>query len=225
MPALACGNCSACRTGATIQCSEYRLLGLDRDGAFAEAVVVPAAAVYRLPDHVSFAAGAYTEPVAAALGVLDADLPPRGHGLLFGDGRFVRLVEAILHLHGFRDVSRGGPSPTPSEFDFVIETGVSAQTMPAILDAVRPGGIVVLRSRPPEPVPLDVSRAIRKRVRFVAVNYGSFSHSLALVSDGRLPLQDILGDSWPLEAFETVFARARGTEERKLFFALAPTTG
>src|SRR5688572_25631829 len=60
-----------------------QMLGIDRDGVFADRVAVPETIVHRLPNSLSLKAGAYVEPIAAALAVARAPLPspdrdPRG---------------------------------------------------------------------------------------------------------------------------------------------------
>ncbi len=206
MPAIPCDDCPDAR------CPDYRLLGVALDGAFAERVRVPARAVHPLPAGLDWRAGAYAEPVAATLAILDAGLHPADRILVHGTGRFATLAATVLRLHGFPRVEAGdGDGP----FDAVVETSSTG----IALHAVRPGGTVVLKSRPPEPVALDLLTATRKALTLRAVNYGSFEAALALLP--RLPLDELLGAEHPLEAFADVFARARDGEARKLFFRIA----
>lgn len=51
---LVCGVCEFCRKGEESQCLNSRLLGVQCDGGFAELCRVPARALFRLPDEVSF---------------------------------------------------------------------------------------------------------------------------------------------------------------------------
>jgi NADPH:quinone reductase-like Zn-dependent oxidoreductase len=55
---LFCGECEFCRRGRESLCLKGQLLGVQRDGGFAEKVSVPARALVRLPDKVDFAASA-----------------------------------------------------------------------------------------------------------------------------------------------------------------------
>lgn len=57
-PSLSCGRCEWCAAGEVSLCPEYRILGEHTDGGFTELVAVPAANVYRIPDHLSFEAAA-----------------------------------------------------------------------------------------------------------------------------------------------------------------------
>jgi NADPH:quinone reductase-like Zn-dependent oxidoreductase len=51
---LFCGECEFCRRGDESLCLRGQLLGVDRDGGFAEMVLVPARALARLPEGVDF---------------------------------------------------------------------------------------------------------------------------------------------------------------------------
>ena len=51
---LFCGECEFCRRGEESLCLNSVLLGVQRDGGFAEQVVVPASSLVRLPDEISF---------------------------------------------------------------------------------------------------------------------------------------------------------------------------
>jgi len=55
---LFCGRCEFCARGEESICLHGQLLGVQRDGGFAEQVVVPASALVRLPAGVDFAASA-----------------------------------------------------------------------------------------------------------------------------------------------------------------------
>jgi 2-desacetyl-2-hydroxyethyl bacteriochlorophyllide A dehydrogenase len=51
---LFCGQCEFCVEGEESQCLNSQLLGVQRDGGFAEQVAVPVSSLVRLPDPVSF---------------------------------------------------------------------------------------------------------------------------------------------------------------------------
>jgi 2-desacetyl-2-hydroxyethyl bacteriochlorophyllide A dehydrogenase len=55
---LFCGKCEFCKRGEESVCLNGQLLGVQRDGGFAEQVVVPASALVRLPAQVDFATSA-----------------------------------------------------------------------------------------------------------------------------------------------------------------------
>lgn len=66
-PLIWCGKCAACENGEYVQCSDYDYLGSRSDGAFAEFVVAPKENIIRVPEGVTLAEAAQTEPAAVAL--------------------------------------------------------------------------------------------------------------------------------------------------------------
>ncbi len=53
-PQVTCGACTQCREGRDGICINTRVMGMHRDGAFADYVVIPARNLVRIPDNVSF---------------------------------------------------------------------------------------------------------------------------------------------------------------------------
>lgn len=49
-----CGHCPACREGDAINCVEHWTPGISYQGGYAESIVVPASALARIPDELSF---------------------------------------------------------------------------------------------------------------------------------------------------------------------------
>jgi L-iditol 2-dehydrogenase len=222
LPVVPCLECETCLVGDAANCLRRAMLGMDRDGAFAEFVRVPWTCVRSLPAGLSFAAGAYAEPVAAALGVNNAGLHPLHHGVILGRNRYALLVERLLVCEGFAHLTRIDPDDAESlpanGFDFAIETGLSTETFQEMARLVRPRGTLVLKSRQPGRVGVDVSALVRKQLTLKAVQYGSFTMALGLLGKGRLNLDGLLGPTFPLSAFAEVFERAREDDMTKLFF-------
>ncbi|MDQ6940209.1 MAG: zinc-binding dehydrogenase [Verrucomicrobiota bacterium] len=53
-----CGHCEFCRNGTEQFCTSVQMIGKDRDGGYAEFVVVPKRSVFPLPDEIPFEQGA-----------------------------------------------------------------------------------------------------------------------------------------------------------------------
>jgi threonine 3-dehydrogenase len=72
---IVCGHCLQCRTGNGHICRNTRIIGVDRDGAFAEFIVMPATNVLPL-DGIPTEIGAIMDPMGNAFHtVLTADVP------------------------------------------------------------------------------------------------------------------------------------------------------
>jgi L-iditol 2-dehydrogenase len=202
---------------------ETTMMGLHQDGSFCEYAMVPGYAVYKLPETVSLKLGAYMEPVAASLAVLKADIHPDQMGLIYGDNRIAQLTLRILQCYGFNKVGlydpaiEGGQDESRDRYDFIIETLAETDTMAAMVRMVKPGGLVVLKSRQHKPVSISINDLVKKNIRMQAVNYGSFAEGIELIANGRLKVDDLLGDVYPLETFENAFQEGNRHETRKIF--------
>jgi threonine 3-dehydrogenase len=70
------GRCLLCRTGNSHVCPYTKIIGVDRDGCFAEYIAMPATNVWHLDDAVSFDIGGIHDPMGNAFHtVLTADIP------------------------------------------------------------------------------------------------------------------------------------------------------
>ncbi len=70
------GRCLLCRTGNSHVCPHTKIIGVDRDGCFAEFIAMPASNVWHLDDDVSFDIGGIHDPMGNAFHTaLTADIP------------------------------------------------------------------------------------------------------------------------------------------------------
>ena len=70
------GRCLLCRTGNAHVCPYTKIIGVDRDGCFAEYIAMPATNVWHLDDHVSYEVGGIHDPMGNAFHTaLTADIP------------------------------------------------------------------------------------------------------------------------------------------------------
>lgn len=91
-PNMGCGICPQCVAGNSHLCPEYRALGINLDGGFAEYCLIPETAVRSgnvciLEDSVSFEEGAVNEPLSCVCnGFERADIHPGDNVLVIGAG-------------------------------------------------------------------------------------------------------------------------------------------
>jgi len=223
IPWVPCGRCAPCRAGApVVDCISPEMLGMHRDGAFCGAVVVPERCVLPVPAHMSDAAVAFVEPAAAALAIDIPELRRARQGAVLGGGRFQELCLRVLACAGVQAMPLDPEAPesaTPGSLDFVVETRATPRTLRLALDLLRPGGTLVLKSRPAGVVAFDVARAVQRRVSIRCVAYGSFTETIDWIATGKLQVEDLLGPTLPLERYAEAFALARACEATKVFLA------
>lgn len=198
-------------------------LGVDRDGGFADWLVVPQRALVKVPHGLDWRHAAFVEPVAACLAVKHA--PLQGRVRVLGEGRIAtltrRLVVALGHerVEGPLDVehtltARDVEHERGHDVDVAIETRGTAESLAEAMRCVKDGGLVVLKSRPAAPIVFDVAEAVTRGLRLHAVGWASFDEAFAMFA--RISVDDLLGEVRPLEALgELLGAR----EDTKVFLA------
>jgi len=75
-PLITCRRCQACQSGFANVCPQMALVGIERPGAFAEFVAVPADRVFPLPDSLSDEEGALVETLAIEVHLFRRMAPP-----------------------------------------------------------------------------------------------------------------------------------------------------
>src|SRR5258707_4774500 len=62
-PGMSCGHCEFCRSGRENLCNDFKIMGEETSGSYAEYIVVSEHNLLKLPDAVS-----YAQPASASLG-------------------------------------------------------------------------------------------------------------------------------------------------------------
>ncbi len=223
------------RKGMTVSCNPMMfgenntdtMCGKDCDGAFAEYIAVPSSALVGLPDHLLSPLGAYQEPVAAALAperilksLFDKDI------CVFGDNRIAELTLQISHCMGHKNVRlvKNLSELAPCSYDCIIET--EPQYINDYIDALRPGGTLILKSRAFTPSELIFNNVAMKEITIKGARYGDFnvaSHILAATSSGLngvLNTDSLLGSVYELSEYESAFIEAQKKNSKKIFFRI-----
>src|ERR1051325_9545417 len=84
-----CGKCELCRNGDPRHCASRTVLGIvGRDGAHAEFLQLPAVNLIHLPNNIPDDQAVFTEPLAAACGVLErVEINENDRVAVIGDGK------------------------------------------------------------------------------------------------------------------------------------------
>jgi len=217
-PLLSCGVCTDCMDLRPHECANADFLGIQHDGAFAQWIVVPESQVYSLDDGIGDAVGAYAEPLAATMAMLDAGLPPEGKIAVTGLGRIAELTRFLLEDHGYSAELIHSRADHAGDFDAVVETDLCSANAEVTLRMLKPGGLLVLKSRLPAPLLLPPLLCISRRVRVHCANYARFDRAMRYLGQWAHLLEDFVGSEWSLEDHEKAFAAARTDESLKIFF-------
>ncbi len=92
---IACGQCYECRTGQAHVCRNLRIMGIDRDGAFAEYVAVPASNLVKNDPELSLEVATIQDPLGNATQVvMNANVPGKSIAI-FGLGPIGLMAVAL----------------------------------------------------------------------------------------------------------------------------------
>ncbi len=189
---ITCGHCRNCRAGRRHLCPNTRGVGVNRPGAFAEYLAIPAVNVYPLPDDVSDDVASFLDPLGNATHTaLSFDLVGEDV-LITGAGPIGCMAVAIAKHVGARNVvitdvndyrldlarkmgatkalnvSNGSLEDTMRElgmtegFDVGLEMSGSPQAFRQMLSAMVNGGKVALLGILPEGAGIDWTQVIFK---------------------------------------------------------------
>ncbi|HEX5721678.1 MAG TPA: L-threonine 3-dehydrogenase [Acidimicrobiia bacterium] len=189
---ITCGHCRNCRAGRRHFCHHHLGLGVTRPGAFAEYVVIPAANVFPLPDHIGDEMGAILDPLgnathtALAYDLVGEDV------LITGAGPIGVMATAISQHIGARYVVVTDLNPYRLDmaqklgadrvvdaastdlkgvmdelgmsegFDVGMEMSGSGEAFSQMIEVMNHGGRVALLGLPPDLVSVDLNAVIFK---------------------------------------------------------------
>jgi threonine dehydrogenase-like Zn-dependent dehydrogenase len=236
-PIVACGECRACVRGEPQLCERRGLVGLDRQGVFAERVAVDSSALVPVPDGVSDEAAVLTEPLATAVSALRLERLEAGATLaVIGVGPIglltvyaatqagvdVLAAEPLEHRRGLArrlgavEVVTDASELDAGSVDAVVDAVGIESTWRAAIRLVRSGGSVCIvglgEAEGAVPVADLVRRGITVRGHF-AYSPADFEAALSLLAASPPPLDDWV-TAVPLEDGADGFRRLVEEPER-----------
>lgn len=223
--------------------------------AFAPYVIVQAEKLVRVPPGASLDAAIFVEPIACCISSVDAAGPgPHRTALITGAGPMGLVVLQLARQAGIRVVvsepddgrrarakalgaeavvdprheSVGEAAHAISDgqgVDVAWEAAGRAEPVSQCLEAVRPGGVVVLVgvSGSEASVAIPLFRFHRRQLRLVGVygakDFGEFRRAAAALP--TLELDPMITNRFPLERIDDAYAVARGGQAGKVL--ITPT--
>lgn len=123
-PILYCGRCRYCAEGYVNVCDNRPFLGTDYDGGFAQFVAVRAQNIVKLPDNVSFKAGALMEPLCVAIHAVEQVKPRIGEvAVVLGAGAIGLLMVMVLRSLGVKQIIVTGLAADKERLEFAKSLG------------------------------------------------------------------------------------------------------
>ncbi|MCW8132279.1 MAG: zinc-binding dehydrogenase [Planctomycetota bacterium] len=199
---------------------------LQRPGAFAETLTLPAQNLMPVPDSVNDEEAVFAEPLAAALEIFEqVHVPPGERVLVIGDGKLGLLIAQIFAVFGHRVTLHGrhekklalakrwgvqaaiAPAE-PARFPLIVEATGSPAGFKAALEQIAPRGTIVLKSTyaPDALPPFDAAKVVVDEIRLIGSRCGRFAPALRLLAQGKADVRSLIDHRKPfaqgVEAFE-----------------------
>ncbi|HYB02004.1 MAG TPA: alcohol dehydrogenase catalytic domain-containing protein [Ktedonobacteraceae bacterium] len=228
-------DCEYCRQNLHTHCPDRTTLGIvNRDGAFADYLILPVANLHVVPDNVSDEEAVFVEPLAATFEMLEqVHIKPTDRVVVLGDGKMGQLAVQVLALSGC-DVTmvgkheeklalaaargirtqrleefEGSQSITPgSRVDLVVECTGSAQGLELAMRLARPRGTIILKSTVADKSILDLAPIVIDEIRVQGSRCGPFSPALRVLSQRTVDVRPLISARYSLDEGLVAFEHA-----------------
>lgn len=226
---LACGKCEWCAEDLGRHCPHRTVLGIVKHpGAFAEFLTLPEENLHVVPRSIPTELAVFVEPLAAACEILDQVFIPKGEAVaVLGDGKLGLLVAQVLQANGARvhqfgrhkeKLAISGKAGVTGEvageclpvaaYEFVVDATGSREGIRQAAQMTRPRGTVILKSTVHGEVPVDTAPVIVNEITLVGSRCGRFEPALKLLAAGKVHVQEMLSETYPLSDAARAFERA-----------------
>lgn len=217
---VVCGRCDLCLSGLSSHCRNRSVLGiLNRDGAFAEYVRLPAVNLHVVPSSIDDDSATFIEPLAAAYQVLkQVNFDGRKWVTVLGDGRLGLLVAQVLREADCK-VRVIGRHPSKMALcekwsirarpladiaprhdqDVVVDCTGSAAGFELALEMVRPRGTVVLKTTAAAGKPLNLAPVVIDEINIVGSRCGPFREAIRGLAEKRIDVTSLIHRRMKLE--------------------------
>ena len=237
-----CGECERCRSGDPRHCPTRTVLGIvGRDGAHAEYLRLPASNLTSVPDSLADEHAVFTEPLAAACGILERVNVNSTHSVVvIGDGKLGLLCAQVLALTGAKTVlvgkhvekmriaeRRGIETCTVKQaanrkrqFDICVEASGSAAGFSLGIQMLRPQGALVLKSTFHGMTEIPAAQIVVDEITVVGSRCGRFAPALDLLKKGAIEVDSLISEEYGLS--DGVRAMKRAGQKGVLKVLLRP---
>jgi threonine 3-dehydrogenase len=131
---ITCGQCYQCRTGQAHVCRNVQILGVDRDGAFAEYIAIPEKVAWKTGKEIDHAVASIQEPFGNAVHATFAGDITNKTVAVFGCGPIGLWAVGLCHVSGSSTIF--AVEPNHKRLDIAMKMGANYALNPAEVDPV-----------------------------------------------------------------------------------------
>ncbi len=227
-------DCSSCQRGMPTHCPNRTTLGIvNRDGAFADYLVLPMRNLHLVPDNVSDEEAVFVEPLAANFEILEqVHLKPTESVVILGDGKMGQLAAQVLALVGCEVMMVGKHEEKLAlaekrgvrtyllddaerfalgngrHADLVVECSGSAQGLEMALRLTRARGTLILKSTVSEKSLIYLAPIVIDEIRIQGSRCGPFAPALRALSQKLVDVRPLISACYILDEGLAAFKHA-----------------
>lgn len=237
-----CGRCDMCKGGLSNHCRDRTVLGIDgHDGVFAEYVSVPVRNLHAVPQTVSDEQAVFVEPLAAAFQIVrQLDLNRSDSVVVLGDGRLGQLVARAVktvvrrpvlvgrHDNKLEAAEKAGIQTVSAEqfkpkadVDVVVDATGSPEGLETAMQAVRPRGVIVLKSTHAAGGELNLAPLVINEVTVVGSRCGPFPDAIEALAEGSVDVSPLVTGRFALREAPAALGAAGRAEHIKVLIDVA----
>jgi len=215
-------------------CPNRTTLGIvNRNGAFADYLVLPTRNLHLVPDNVSDEEAVFVEPLAANFEILEqVHLKPTESVAILGDGKMGQLAARVLTLSGcgvmmvgkheeklalaekrgvrtyLLDDAERFAQENGRRVDLVVECSGSAQGLEMALCLVRPRGTIILKSTVAAKSTIHLAPIVIDEIRVQGSRCGPFAPALRALSQKLVDVRPLISARYNLDEGLAAFQHA-----------------
>lgn len=208
-----CGSCEACLHHRRSHCERRTVLGIiNRNGAFAEYLTLPAENLHLVPENVPTEVAVFTEPLAAALEIQEQiAIQPSDRVLVVGNGKLGHLIAQTLALTGCQltVIGRDHAEIVPRSFDIAVECSGNPDGFALARAALRPRGTLVMKSTYAGDLTFNASSLVVDELTLIGSRCGPFAKALNLLAEGAIDPRPMIHARYELSDVIQAFDHAQ----------------
>ena len=211
-------DCYYCQQNMPTHCPNRTTLGIvNRDGAFADYLMLPVENLHLVPENVSDEEAVFVEPLAANFEILEqVHIKPTDSVVVLGDGKMGQLAAQVLALSGCEVMMVGKHEEKLAlaekrgvhtyvlddaerfalenrrRVDLVVECTGSAQGLGLALRLVRPRGTVILKSTVADKSSLHLAPIVIDEIRVQGSRCGPFPPAIRALSQRKVDVLPLI---------------------------------
>ncbi len=226
-----CGRCENCKGLRENHCENRSVLGIvNRNGVHAEYTTLPLQNLQVVPESISDEKAVFTEPIGAALEILQkVHIKPTDNVLVIGGGRLGHLIAQVLLLTGanlrvlakyqnqieqlvMRDIRPIRESELSKPiWDVVVEATGSSTGFELARKMIRPEGKLILKSTYKGNLEVNLSSIVVQELHIIGSRCGPFGPALRLMEaekiDPTLMIDSVYSLNDSMAAYERAVAK------------------